>query len=95
LQLTGIQDNQADLERESFVCHISLFDSDTDEDRTTIRKSDDTQLFQNLVGQRVSSGTILSDPDDGIKKLFFIYPDLSIRVIGEYRFLCYLVNLSR
>jgi hypothetical protein len=95
LQLTGIQDAPDDLERQSFVCHLSLFDSDTEEDRTIIRKSDDTQLFQNLVGQRVSSGTILSDPEDGIKKLFFLFPDLSIRIIGEYRFVCNLINLSR
>jgi hypothetical protein len=95
LQLDTIDIKQETVELESFVCQLSLVDNETYEDRTTVRKSDEKQPYQNLVGQRISTGIVLCDPDDGVKKLFFIYPDLAVRIIGEYRLQCQLMQLSR
>lgn len=57
-------------------------------------KIDAKSVYQNLVGQQISSGTILVDPVDNTEKIFFIFPDLAVRTAGEYKFHFSLMNMN-
>jgi hypothetical protein len=42
------------------------------------------EIFETLVGTKIQSPRVLSDPEDGVRKLFFVFHDLSIRIAGEF-----------
>lgn len=85
-------------------CHISLIDKRTNQDRSTVQRTennlnynlliDTSTPYQNIVGSRMQPGMLLIDPSDNIRKVFFIFNDVSIRVIGEYRIKCELINMD-
>jgi hypothetical protein len=95
------------LEALNYVCSVSLSESSAnnidicacDANHVKVPKSLRHlrgKLFVSpLAGQRVSTGTILNDPVDGIPKLFFIFPDLSVRIVGEFKLKCSLMNLDK
>jgi hypothetical protein len=48
-----------------------------------------------LVGQKTVSATYLADPEsNGNPSIFFVFPDLAIRLIGEFVIRCDIVNLN-
>jgi hypothetical protein len=48
-----------------------------------------------LAGQSTCCGLVLNDPVDGAPKLFFVFQDLAVKVVGQYRLLCHIVDISR
>lgn len=89
----------------SFVCFLSLIDEDTNDDKNTVRKSEENKNpklnidpeipYQNFIGQRISTGILLVDPVDNKQRIFFIFPDLAIRTTGEYKLQIDLINMDR
>lgn len=49
---------------------------------------------ENLRGTRQTNAIPLLDPLDNKKKLFFVYTDLSVRVMGDFRIECSVVNIA-
>ncbi len=47
---------------------------------------------QTMLGQTSAAGMVLNDIDD-TEAIFFVFPDLSIRIQGTYTLSCQLVNL--
>jgi hypothetical protein len=47
-----------------------------------------------LAGQCTHAGVVLNDPVDGKPRLFFVFPTLSVRIIGTYRFKCSLTSMD-
>ncbi|KAJ3320943.1 hypothetical protein HDV06_004721 [Boothiomyces sp. JEL0866] len=74
-----------------------VFNEEKTAEQNTILLSpkDITHVSQNLVGYNTVMGKILNDPEDGLPYIFFIFPDILIRVIGKYAFSCYITDLNR
>lgn len=99
------QESDQDRYAEDYLCHVSLIDEISDQDRNVVKKSefnnnpnlniDPNIPYANLIGQRVTAGVSMNDPVDGQEKIFFLFPDLAVRTIGDYRFQCRLVDLKR
>ncbi|KAI8895230.1 velvet factor [Globomyces pollinis-pini] len=52
-------------------------------------------LVQNsLLGNEPIYGTVLTDPDDGLQHIFFVFPNLSVRYSGVFRLCCTVVDLE-
>ncbi|KAJ3270633.1 hypothetical protein HDV01_007567 [Terramyces sp. JEL0728] len=51
-------------------------------------------LYENLIGERLIKGMLLTDPVDGRVKLFFAFNNLSIRLSGEYMFQIRVIDLE-
>lgn len=64
-------------------------------DRPTSGRAICDTYLSTLSGQKTSSGVILNDPEDGNPRLFFIFPDLSVRVLGEYYLLCHIYDTDK
>jgi hypothetical protein len=62
--------------------------------RSTPGLSDEI-IISSVAGNRTSNAIILNDPKDGKPALFFIFPDVSLRVTGVYRFKCVVLDLQR
>lgn len=52
------------------------------------------QPFTTVLGQTIQCAHILQDPETNQTGMFFIFPDLSIRIAGLYRFRCELVHVE-
>lgn len=52
------------------------------------------QVYETLVGTKIQSPRLLSDPEDGLQKLFFVFHDLSIRIAGEFVLECTTVDMD-
>ena len=48
-----------------------------------------------LAGERTSSGIVLNDPEDGFPKIFFVFPNLCLRIIGTYQLKCTVVDIEK
>ena len=90
------------------MCHVILCDETTDENASVIDSSDRKPRrdkngkvalvpanLTTCVGKQCIEGQVLNDPIDGQPKLFFVFQDLSLRVLGKYRFLCYLIDMTQ
>ena len=53
------------------------------------------QYLHVLAGERISPPIILHDPEDGLPKLFFVFPDLGVRITGKFVLQCRIVNLQK
>lgn len=53
------------------------------------------EYYQVLVGKKTIPSSILNDPIDGKRKLFFVFSDLCIRIEGEYRIVVTVIDMSR
>ncbi|KAJ3334957.1 hypothetical protein HDU91_002433, partial [Kappamyces sp. JEL0680] len=51
--------------------------------------------LENLRGLRHSNGMLMRDPVDGTIKSFFLFTDLAIRAMGEFRLECTVVDMTR
>jgi hypothetical protein len=79
----------------SFTCKVTLFDFDTRLNCDYLQVGDNHQqekprIVQNFVGMRVTTPKILRDSEnlDKPKKLFFVFPQLSVRISGKYYISC-------
>ena len=93
--------NRSMLESYSYICHVSLC-NEAKQDHSLIYGSDRTGKWSpirphvaTLVGKRTSSGIVLNDPEDGQPKLFFVFPDLSVRILGQYHLLCHICDVFK
>ena len=81
------------VESSTFICTISLLSNSLPAD---IFLSEDNVLMSNLLGARCQSAVLLYDDTvTDTKKLFFIMPNLSIRLPGEYQLACNILNLQK
>lgn len=82
------------MELEDWVCHVSLYSADTAENRDTVFRSSSTrrEIFESMTGQRTVTGKILCDPVDSKSKLFFLFPDLSIRIPDDFSLKCIVID---
>ena len=62
---------------ENSVCHVSI------QGDTHHVERDDT-MYEILVGTKTQTPRLLHDPEDGNKRLFFVFSDLCIRIEGEF-----------
>lgn len=77
-----------------FVCHCGLWSEDCEKERNLIANPCASSTFTRiLVGSLVSSTYSLLSPD-GIPSVYFIFPDLSVRMEGKYRLKFSLCNLG-
>jgi len=51
-------------------------------------------IFATLTGKTVVPGFEMIDPEDGVKKLFFGFHDLSVRIAGIYRIKITAIDIS-
>ncbi|KAJ3310537.1 hypothetical protein HDV04_004949 [Boothiomyces sp. JEL0838] len=90
----------SDLTREqllakSFLCSIILVGADNHIQHTLIGGvSAFKRYHDNILGRTTVEGIVLTDPENGDPKIFFIFNDLYIKTPGEYRFLCKLTDMS-
>ncbi|KAJ3324745.1 hypothetical protein HDV06_006053 [Boothiomyces sp. JEL0866] len=52
------------------------------------------RYHENIFGRTTVEGLVLTDPEDGCSKIFFVFSDLYIKTPGDYRFHCQLIDLS-
>ena len=91
-----------ELEQMSFICTIILMDQDGRKVESLIstlermpKKSHDIPAYQStLAGKTTVGGTVLEDPEDLKLKIFFIFNNVSVRVQGNYSFLCALMDMN-
>jgi len=77
-----------------FVCHCGLWSEDCEKERNLIANPCASSTFTRiLVGSLVSSTYSLVNPE-GIQSVYFIFPDLSVRMEGKYRLKFSLCNLG-
>ena len=76
-----------------YTCVITLFNPETSEDCTTLINKQQIQ-HQTLLGQTVVSGQVLEDMN-GEKTIFFVFPDLSVRIQGIFALRCALIDITR
>jgi hypothetical protein len=87
------------LESLNFICHIVLVDEWNEQVTNSLKLSlnDDKlktgDLLSALIGSQTSTGIVLNDLD-GQPQLFFIFPDISSRVKGKFRFHCQVIDLN-
>jgi hypothetical protein len=95
------------LESLAIVCHVVLLEEDapsvlgfiagngrrTRRDKKG-RVAATSEHMNTMAGQRTCGGTILIDPEDGLPKLFFVFPDLSVKVLGRYRLQCFVFDMQ-
>lgn len=82
-----------------FVCHTTLSSSDANVDSSTLiiseSLSSSSSLVENFKGTKCKSPILARDPVDSKMKLFFVFPDLAIRVSGTYRVVCRIFDISK
>jgi hypothetical protein len=96
------------LEKLQFVCHVYVLDADTSDNNSIISTADarkrrnrkggydSLDCVSNIMsGQKTISPMILTDPIDQQPRLFFVFTDLCIRVKGEYRLSCTIMDMNR
>lgn len=52
------------------------------------------RTYCTLKGNRSVMGSIVPDPKDGVRRLFFIFPNLSVRIAGKYRIATYIQDMN-
>lgn len=77
----------------NYTCGISLFNPETSENCSTLINKQ-LSLHQTLLGQTVVTGQVLENMD-GQDTIFFIFPDLSVRIQGTFALRCTLVDITR
>ncbi len=60
-----------------------------------IENVQDECSYHNLIGPKVVPGTIFNDPLTGLPTMFFVFPNLSVRVQGKYRIRCQVTDVGR
>lgn len=97
IELQGCPTESLEIVASKYSCSLVLFDTKLKSDASFLfsRFQTDTsgQIYQNMIGPRTVTGTVLKDLDDQMK-IFFVFPDLSIRVKGEYYLECRLVYVT-
>jgi hypothetical protein len=97
-----------ELEKLQLICHVLLLDANTNDIQTTIntlgakkmrnRNGIEEQLDSattNMSGQKTATPLFLCDPLEQQEKLFFVFHDLCIRVKGEYKLKCIIMDMNR
>jgi hypothetical protein len=51
--------------------------------------------YHSLIGETVVPGTIYHDPETGTPQIFFIFQQLSVRIQGNFRLLCTVIDVTR
>lgn len=77
------------------MCKVSLVDSKTLESRDAIRRIPEDTLENVLGGKKIVSGLVLNDPVDGVKKFFFVFSELSIKIPGIYKLRVDCFNINK
>lgn len=79
------------------MCNIVLCTAEKDSVCAVLENSYYSRVpfTANQTGCCSAVGTVLKDPDDNTHKIFFVYNDINLKVIGEYVFLCQAIDLSR
>ena len=94
------------LQQKMFVCIVSLLQHDSQHDISCIspyglklpkalNEYRETLKISALAGECTSAGIVLNDPEDGLAKIFFTFPDLSSRIIGTYQLKCIVVDIQQ
>lgn len=81
-----------------FVCHVTLTtenhaDCDILKNKRTSLSNTPREMFEALTGQKATTGIVLNDPDSNKFGLFFLFPDLSIRIVGKFQIACTLIDI--
>lgn len=87
------------------ICHVSLAGPDpaANQSHLILSNADPSQiqesarpenLVKTLLGQTAVNAMILEDVADGNKRMFFVFPDLAIRIQGEYRLVCHVADMT-
>ena len=59
------------------------------------KKVEELPTYQStLAGKTTVSGIVMEDPEDLKLKIFFIFNNVSVRVQGNYSFLCLLMDMN-
>jgi hypothetical protein len=81
------------------VCHVNIKAANDDTNMSFLALAGipdpipPEQLIRTMLGQSTTAAQMLRDVD-GSKKLFFVFPDLAIRIQGEYRIECHIMNIK-
>jgi Velvet factor len=96
-----LSDTEMQYVAKSFICKVTLFDLETRSncDYLVETNSDQDQppkIIQNFVGKRVTTAKVLRDSEnlENPKKLFFVFPQLSVRICGNYYISCVVSKLG-
>ena len=84
-------------ENQMIVCHARLISANDGSDCSVVQvgEGERCKLYCTLKGHRDVMGTILNDPFDGLPKLFFLFPDLSVRIAGRYQIVLYFHDMNK
>lgn len=75
-----------------YVLHVSLWSTDM---KKKIDLIEGQLPVRALIGSLVSTPSLLKDLDDDEKYYFFAFPDLSVRMTGQFRLKFSLIHLGR
>merc|ERR1719354_881497 len=96
LQLMLPEESDIEAMASRFVCHVTIYTTN-DENASFIGSGRTVNgvfnCHQTLLGQTCTSGAMLKDIDSE-NAIFFVFPDLSVRIQGEYSLWCRLFDLS-
>lgn len=81
------------MESPFYVVHVSLWSEDMQTQHDLIQGSAVPYTMRFLVGSLVSSPSILKNLQDE-KGYYFAFPDLSVRMTGQYRLHFNLIHLA-
>jgi hypothetical protein len=90
----------------TFIAKVVLMSEDGHQNKSTVvapGRSNSRQMenidkafpYQSLIGETAVPGTTFYDPDTGNPSVFFIFQKLSVRIHGEFRLLCHVVDCTR
>ncbi|KAJ3320496.1 hypothetical protein HDV06_005225 [Boothiomyces sp. JEL0866] len=94
--LKSLIKTREELESLNYFCHLVLLSADGKEIQTLIKNSiySKSMYTVNFTGDTMMSGQVLNDPVDGEPYIFFVFPEMAIRVPGEYSILCRVQNMA-
>jgi hypothetical protein len=77
------------VEKGIYLCHVHVTSIDQTDSSILIRKE---KQYENVTGTKIQTSAWKRDPVDGKEKCFFMFADLGIRAMGEYRLVCNVIN---
>ncbi|KAJ3323713.1 hypothetical protein HDV06_001443 [Boothiomyces sp. JEL0866] len=84
-----------------FICNTTILDAEDGThnglicfSKTIGHKTLSTSIKSVLLGQTVTTGVLLNDMKSNELQIFFVFPELAVRIQGDFKLCCNIGNLN-
>ncbi|KAI8893074.1 velvet factor [Globomyces pollinis-pini] len=90
------EESEALLASDRYLCHLTLVSSELNISKmfAKLDVAGETVIQNTTIGTEMICGSVLKDPVNLEKHIYFVFPNLSVRYAGVYRFCCSIVSLD-